>query len=470
MKIVLIKPFIPQNQRTILTLPIGLLYLASYLKKNIPEIKIKILDPDIFLGTFEEFVKSIILEKPDIIGVSVFSHTINETNKIIAALKDRLQNVKILMGGSHLNAVRSNALMQMPLADYGFYGEGEKGLLQFYTQSLIGDISLKDIRGLIYKEGSKILVNANEYTKELDEFDPIDYSLIDIKTYFQHGSPMGIFRKGNNVAQIITTRGCPFNCTFCASPVNMGKKVRKRSTQNIISEIETLVSLGADEIHIMDDNFTFNRDHVIDLCKEIVDRKIKIHISMPNGVRLDRLDMEMVSWMKSAGWYHLGFGIEVGSDQSLKIIKKGIVMALIKEKILMVKKAGLTTAGFFILGFPHDTLKSLNETINVPDKLGLDMASFGNFTPLPGTELFDDLVKKGEISPDYLPSFAFGKATYAPKGISFEQLSKIQNNAVLKYYIHPKRIMLILSRLKLRDIVFVFRRLYHLFLRPAINT
>ncbi len=220
----------------------------------------------------------------------------------------------------------------------------------------------------------------------------------------------------------------------------------------------------------MDDNFTFNRDHVIKLCKEIVDQKIKIHISMPNGVRLDRLDIEMVDWMKTAGWYHIGFGVEVGSDQALKIIKKGINMALIKEKVLMVKKAGLTTTGFFILGFPHDTLKSLNETINIPDKLGLNMASYGNFTPLPGTELFNDLVAKGEISPDYLPSFASGKVTYAPKGISFEQLRKLQNAAVLRYYMHPKRIRLILSRLKFRDIIFVFRRLYNLFLRPAVNT
>lgn len=467
MRVLLTQPFLPKRQRTIVTIPLGLLYLASYLKKK-SGIRAKILDPNLEEGSFYDFINGIAECCPEVIGISTYSHLLGPTTVLIEALKKRLPKALIIIGGSHINAVKEGALNNFPKADYAIFGEGEKGFCEFCRQlSLDGKLSDPGaVNGLVYRRDSLVESVDNFYTQDIAEFDPLDFNLISLDDYFAIGSPMGLFRRGRNVAQIITTRGCPFLCKFCASPINMGKRIRSRPTENIISEIDKLVKAGADEIHIMDDNFTFNKGHVINLCKEI-HKRFRINLCMPNGVRLDRLDEDMLVWMKKSGWYHLGFGIEAGSDEALEKIGKAITMAKIKEKIDLIKKiGGFTTAGFFILGFPHDTVDSIRKTASTPDKFGLDMASFGNFTPLPGTELFRELVEVGEVSKDFLPSFASGEVTYSPRGITNSQLAKMQRNITLSYWINPKRIKLILSRLVIKDFIYVFRRLYQLILRP----
>lgn len=473
-KIIFTKPFVPVSRRMSLTLPLSALYLASYLKRNSSSRDAEIIDPDLLLKeSFTDFTDLLIKKKPDIICVTVFSHVLAPARKLLKELKRGLPKSVFIIGGSHVNAVKEKSLEHIPETDYAIYGEGEKSLVQFYGQfekeGRIYDFSR--IPGIIYRDKGKICSVSNSYTDNLDEFDPLDYSLINIPDYFRLGSPMGLFRKGNNVAQIITTRGCPFACTFCASPVNMGKKVRKRSADSIVREIETLISYGTDEIHLMDDNFTFSRQHVLELTERLLSKNIKINFCMPNGVRIDKLDQEMLEAMRKAGWYHLGFGIEVGSDEALKKIQKGITLAQIKEKVAIVKKAGFTTAGFFILGFPHDTVNTMKETVVMPDKLGLDMASFGNYTPLPGTQLFNELVKNNEIDKDYQPSFATGEITYCPRGTAKKDLERIQKYAVLKYWLNPKRIKLIASRIKKRDLRYVSRRLFQIIFRqkPAVR-
>jgi magnesium-protoporphyrin IX monomethyl ester (oxidative) cyclase len=469
MKVLLTKPFVPLDQRTTLTLPIGLLYLGSYLRKRCPDTEVLVVDPDIHFDDPSAFLEHLHREAADVVGITVFSQVLDHVRSLVQAIRRRQSACTIVVGGSHVNAIREKSLTEIPEADLAFFGEGEKGF-----SALVGQLAANGrivdptaIPGLVRRVSGGVEATPSKYTNDLDEFDPLDFSLIQIKDYFMKGSPMGLFRRGDHVAQIITTRGCPYPCTFCASPVNMGKPIRKRSTASIVAEIKTLVDLGADEIHIMDDNFTFDARHVIGLCRAIIEQGIKIHIAMPNGVRLDKLDEEMLRWMKRAGCYHMGFGIEVGSDEALKKVRKGITMRLASEKIDLVKRCGMTTAGFFILGFPHDDSASMAETARCPRRLGLHLASFGNFTPLPGTELFQQLINSGEITADYRPSFASGVITYAPKGMSFENLSRIQSRALLGFYLNPAVILMILRRLKVRDYLFVFRRLYNIFRRPA---
>jgi radical SAM superfamily enzyme YgiQ (UPF0313 family) len=190
---------------------------------------------------------------------------------------------------------------------------------------------------------------------------------------------------------------------------------------------------------------------------------------MPNGIRLDTIDEEMLLAMRKAGFYSLGFGIESPSDATLKYIVKQTTIDFIKDKIKLCKKIGFQTVGFFILGFPNETERDLFNTGRFPDQIGLDFASFGNFTPLPGTSLYRELVKKGEITDDFLPSFSSGEVTYSPKGMTKERLKHIQAQIIFFYYLHPKRIIKILRLLKINDIKFVWRRLVLVLFRPKIK-
>lgn len=470
MNVVLTKPWLPRKQRTIVTLPIGSLYVGSYLKRTVPGIDVTICDPDIEEFADEAaFRRYIVSIKPDVVGVTVFSHVVETANRIFSELHRELPATVFVAGGSHVNAVRGRSFDQLIAFNYFIWGEGEIGFSTFCNAVLRDKWETDRIPGLIWRgPDGEVHVQDNTYELNLGRFEPVDYGLIDLKKYFK-GSPMGLFHKGRNVAQIITTRGCPFSCTFCASPLNMGRKVRRRPIDAILAELKTLRVGGVDEVHIMDDNFTFNKEHVLAFCQGVRERGVRFHFALPNGVRPDRLDDEMLAAMKEAGFYHMGFGVEVGSNEALKRIKKNLTMEEIEAKIRMVKRHGMSTAGFFIIGFPFETEADIAQTVLIPDRLGLDLASFGNFTPLPGTELFEELVRAGEITSDYLPSFASGKVTYVPRALSAGRIESLQRRMVLRYWLHLRRISFIVRRLHFADLRYVIRRLFHITIRPELT-
>lgn len=467
MRVALTKPWIPPSQRTIVTLPIGSLYLASYLKRSLPHFDVTIFDPDVSTMNEGDFYGTLASFSPDILGITVFSHVVPVANRMIQEIRRKSPSTVVVIGGPHINAVRQRALIDLPGSNFAVWGEGETAfslLCSRLEKQMNSD--LHDIPGVICHTQDGVALSAdNTYNEDLETYEPVDYNLIRLHDYFR-GSPMGLFHRGHKVAQIITTRGCPFACTFCASPLNMGRKVRVRPMNRVLDELRTLHDQGADELHLMDDNFTFNKQHVLSFCHGVKNRGIHLHFALPNGVRLDRLDDEMLAAMRGAGFYHLGFGIEVGSDASLRRIRKSLTLDTIREKIAMAKKHGFGTTGFFIVGFPFETEADMIKTAFTPDSLGLDLASFGNFTPLPGTEIYADLVASGEIPSDYLPSFASGKATYAPRSIGIKKMEKIHRYVVLHYYLNPKRLRLMIHLLRWSDLRYVFRRLLHIVFRP----
>jgi len=476
MKIILSKPPIPAESVMLLTLPMGLAYLGSYLKKQVPHAEVVLIDSDVEgYHSIDKFISRLKKEKPDILGISVFSHTVLIARELISRVRREFgPGLVIVSGGPHVNALRQDIFRDLPEIDFAITSDGEIGLVEL-VRLLQNDKQKKilaDIHGLIYRENGTICVNPNVYNPNLDDYDFIDYQgIADIRRYFNRGSPMGLFHFRSPVVTIITTRGCPFLCRFCASALNTGRKVRCRSPKNVVQEIKLLVNdFGVKEIHIMDDNFTFNKQHVLEICHGIIENNLDLAIAMPNGVRLDTLDEEMLLAMKKAGFYSLGFGIESASDRTLKYIVKETTMAFIKDKIKLCKKIGFQTVGFFILGFPNERSQDLYDTGRFPDQIGLDFASFGNFTPLPGTSLYRELVKKGEIKNDFLPSFSSGEITFSPKAMTLKELKDIQAGIILRYYLNPKRIIRILKLLKLRDVRFVIRRLFLILFRPKIKT
>ena len=470
MKVLLTKPWTPKQQVMISVLPLGIMYIGSYLKRNMPEIDLVLLDSEIdVFNTEEEFCQYIINLKPDIVGLTLFSFEVPLTKRLISKIKEKLPGTVFVGGGFHINSVPEKAFAQLPQFDYFIHGEGEISFSELCQKIKDPNKSHEDIKGLIYKSNGKVVINEKHYSPDIDIFDPLDYSLITPQKYFT-GSPHGLFHKGKNVLQVLTTRGCPYSCTYCAGPIGMGKKIRKRSTENIIQDILKLKSFGADEIHINDDNFTFNKEHVISLCKRIIELDLKLYFVLPNGIRLDKVDEEMLSYLKKAGFYQIAFGIEVGSDESMKKIKKNpnYSFSNMKDIITMVKKFGITTIGFFLIGLPFDTEKDIEDTRKAASKLGLDLASYGNFVPLPGTELYNNMVTAGEISEDYIPSLVHGIVEYSPKGISKERLTQLHRKIILYYYLNPKRILFIIKTLHLKDLKFVFRRLYQIIFRPKV--
>ena len=248
------------------------------------------------------------------------------------------------------------------------------------------------------------------------------------------------------VAPIITSRGCPHQCTFCASRLVHGNSFRKRSPLSVADEVEYLVrKFGVKEINFFDDTFSEDRMHAIDICREISRRRLGIFWRTTVGLRLDTLDDEMVSVFKESGCYELAFGIESLSAEVLRGAKKPIIRSHISDKVRMVRRHGIETFGYFILGLPGDTERSLRETIKFARDSELDYLSFTHAVPLPGTDIFSNRYKGYDLKGIQWDRFYFyGDHPFDISEVGPSRLKMFYRWAYITSYLKPRRLRLVL--------------------------
>ncbi len=252
------------------------------------------------------------------------------------------------------------------------------------------------------------------------------------------GLPNGVILKKTPFAPVITTRGCPYRCTFCAGFRITGHRIRHRPLELVWEEIDLLVNeFGVKEIHIEDDNFTFNADYAKEFCRMALKRKPGLHFSTPNGVRLDTLDRELLNLMKRAGWYIIHCGVESGSDRVLRSVNKSLSTAVIAEKIALIRSCELPTAGYFILGLPGETREDMEKTIAFAVSSGLDWAQFASFLPIPGSAAGDRWFEEHGYTEKLWQNFHNTRCPAPPKGVTRRELMLLQRRAFMKFYLRP---------------------------------
>jgi radical SAM superfamily enzyme YgiQ (UPF0313 family) len=321
--------------------------------------------------------------------------------------------------------------------DFAFSGEAELGLpkLLRYIESPDKD-KIYSIEGLIYRQQKQIIENKRGCVSNLDDISFPSWDLIDPRTY--PAAPHGSFSKSLPIAPIITSRGCPFQCTYCGVAVNSGRLFRTRSVNNIIEEIKHLQkSFGIKEFHIEDDNFTLVKSQVIEFCERLKEENISIDWACTNGIRLDTLDKELLLNMESAGCYSFSVGIESGSPRIIKDMKRGETLETMIEKINLVSSVTrIRMTGFFMMGYPDETNEDMMKTIELALKLPLQRAQFSNFLPLSGTEIYNRLIKNKELSPDSIQwdLYQNNRIVYLPKGISEKELRNLMRKAFARFY------------------------------------
>tara|TARA_B100001964_G_C14081679_1_gene530573 strand:+ start:124 stop:843 length:720 start_codon:yes stop_codon:yes gene_type:complete len=205
---------------------------------------------------------------------------------------------------------------------------------------------------------------------------------------------------------------------------------------------------GVREYHIIDDMFNFHKNRVFEFCQGIRDRNLDINYTFPNGLRLNQLDKEMLQMMKDTGAYAFTVGIESGSQRILDSMKKGLTLELIEEKINLINSAGLEPNGFFIIGYPDETVDDIKSTIRFAKRLKLRRAHFSNFLPLPGTEATRKLIENKEIERPDWGSLFYSKVSYVPKGITRSQLKQLQRRAFLEFHLRPHILFRMLLEIK----------------------
>ncbi len=375
--------------------------------------------------------------EPDLVGVLLFSKDLRIVRSLLRAVRAAIPGVKTCVGGPHPSAVPAETMEYFgEVLDFAFAGEAETGLPMLMDRLASGGGGCSDVPGLVYHADGAVALNPRVFEEDLDAL-AVAWDLFPPASYPR--APHGAYYRQFPVAPIVTSRGCPFQCTFCAAQCVSGRKVRRRSVENVVSEIERLRDrYGVREIHIEDDNFTGKKEYVLDFCEALRHRVPGISWTCPNGVRVDTLDREMLAAMKSSGLYFLSIGVESGSDRILKTMKKSLTVARIEEKVRLVREAGIEVSGFFMLGFPGETPTEMEETVRFALRLPLSRASFANFQPFPGCEEFARLRERGDLPVDW-GSFepTLQSTTFAPAGTTAQALRTLRKRALWRFYGRP---------------------------------
>ncbi|MEK6983796.1 MAG: radical SAM protein [Nanoarchaeota archaeon] len=357
--------------------PMGIIYIATYAKKM--GLSVKFIDSLIEGGTKEEIVASILNEHPKIVCFSTMTCQIHTALKLATEIKETNKNIKIVFGGSHISSTKEELFHFTKDVDYLMYGEAEKSFYELYNSK--SDEDLSKISGLIYRAGDTIKINPNAPIQDLDELPFPDLGLTKLYAY------NGYYVKTLPVATIMGTRGCPFRCTFCDQFATMGREFRFRSPKNIVDEIEfNHNTFSVRDFVFKDSTFTCKKEWVYDICKEIINRGIKINWSC--NTRVSMVDASLLKAMKDAGCYMIAFGIEAGAQHVLNLMKKGTTVQQAYTATRLCKEAGIEATGYFMIGNPGESEEDALKTIQLSKEIDLDYATFGVTIAYPNTEIY----------------------------------------------------------------------------------
>jgi len=382
---------------------LGVAYLSAVLKKN--NFAVRIVDMRLPANDYNTLLAQIDQFEPDLIGITIYSYGYRIAYDLVDSTKAQ-RSCLIVLGGPHVSAVRSEVLIDTK-ADYAIKGEAEYSLLELCNHLANQNSDYEKIKGLIWR--SKDGVEENEdrpymNQKELDELPFPDYEEFELRSY-------SCFE--DKYLQIITSRGCPYRCVFCSARLSMGRTFRPRSAGNVVQELEYWYAKGWRKFELNDDCFSVDFKRAKKICDLIIDKNLQIEYLCANGLRVDRIDRELLQKMKNSGCVFISFGVESGNEQVLRAIKKGITIKQVEEAVRIANEVGIPNAGTFIIGHPEEDFEKAMDTIQVAKSIPFGHVAFCNLVPYPGSELFDWVKRrKAFIYPPevYLNQISYGEA------------------------------------------------------------
>lgn len=463
MKILLLQPNFDSH---IVHPPLGLGYLASSLRQY--GYRPFLYDGTLKNASLDDFASAVEKIKPDLIGISVLTRGHGKAKEMIRILKKKFPKITIVIGGTQVTAAPKEVILDLG-ADFGVIGEGEVTLLELVKELEKTKNNFRKINGLAYKTAfGKFKINApRELISNLDDLPFPAWDLMPPKEY--RIAPILEPARGSPIAPIMTSRGCPFNCTFCASNVIWKRRIRFRSVENVIAEIKMLKEkFGIKEFHFCDDNFTMDIKRAERICDALIKEKINLPWQCPNGVRIDRLTIPLLKKMKRAGCYSVGLGIESGNRRILKKINKQLDLKIIPNVLKNLKRIGIESYGFFILGLPGETKKTAQETIDFALKYPFDRVWFNIFTPYPGSPSFSDWIGERKFNEIDWDKHDCSTAVMAENDLTAKDIENLQRKATRKFYLRPKTLFKIISSLGPREITtLLMSRFFSKFSKPV---
>ncbi|OGR84514.1 MAG: hypothetical protein A2901_02790 [Elusimicrobia bacterium RIFCSPLOWO2_01_FULL_54_10] len=419
--------------------PLGLLYVASYLMSNgYPDVTVR--DADATGTPASEVLKEIAADPPDLVAIPAFTNAFFDVHEIAKGIKKINPKAHICIAGPHVKLFRSQTLA-LPEIDSTISGDGEVPFLRL-VDYVSGKVQDPHFPGLSVKTPEGLVESTESYSMENMDALPFPVrTAVDITRYHS------IVSSHKFMTTMISMRGCPHQCTFCA----IDRNVKMRSAENVVQEMVEIAKLGIHEIHFVDETLNLSRQRLISICKGIIASGIKVEFSI--RCRVKPFDDEMMRLLKEAGCMRIFFGIESGSQRILDKMKKHITLKDIQETINLVQKYKLEWVGFFLFAFPGETYEEARQTIEFAKKLNPNFAQFTVFTPVPGAPLYEEAMKDKSYKPEVYNDFTANPTKgdeYAwwETSLTKEQINGIIEDAYREFYFRPSYILRSLMTVK----------------------
>lgn len=418
---------------------LGLLFLATTLRNK--GYNVTLLDCPKHRMSFADFKKYLASDDFNIVGLRCYSRDHNYVKHHLKIVRRVLPLALTLVGGPHPSALPEFVLDSMPDLDFAWKAEAEQGLpkllslFEEYGRDIPENL-LGFIPGLVWRSAAqqKTVVNSPAFTADLDACGIPDWDLMKPSDY-----PGFIYEEH---CPLLTTRGCPYPCTYCNTPGLSGKKLRHRSIKNVIEELTMLKNrYGISRFSVADDEFTLDQSYAGQFCDDLIKADLKLRWDCPIGVRLDSLNPELLQKMQRSGCECIAVGIESGSERIQKLIQKGVTVEKIKQQAFMVaQNSRIKMIGYFMLGFWDETEDEVIQTIDFAAALPLYRAHFNIVIPVPGTGLFNEMLRKQKIAIEDInwDDCTGDKVSFERDKISSKRLLQLHRLAYLRFYGRPR--------------------------------
>ncbi len=420
-------------------IPLGLGYLASVLRERGHQV-----------GIYDSAVEDESLEdvvsrgRYQVLGITAVTPLIVDAWNV-AKVGKRLGMITVL-GGPHLTLLPEESISpEHPEVDYVIKGEAEESIVEF-VDALEGRLPMELVHGLYWRRNGELVINAP--ARLVPNLDAIPYPAHDLYkiTRYTNLNPLtdGLDKKARAYT-IMTSRGCPYKCTYCSKPIT-GDTWRPRSVENVIGEWRWLVKdLKATEIGMTDDIWNLKLDRAKELCRALIREGLNtVPWATVHGMKVNHTDPELFQLMKQAGCKRVGFGVESGDPAILRnSIRKAQSLDQVRDAFRWAREAGLQTMGFFIYGMPQETEETMEKTTRFALELDPDLAHFMLATPYPGTEMYDVIHKYGNIFANEWADYAIqsDKARFTMPDYDPDMVVRKWKEAYRRFYLYrPKRV------------------------------
>ena len=424
--------------------PLGLGYIASYLR-TYGHHNVEMYEPEAQGLSYNDIAAIIKRFMPDVIGITCSTPNFLRAVEL-ARLCKKYADAKVVIGGVHVSALPEFIMEEYSdCIDCIVVGEGEKTMLEL-VNAYQNNSALNDINGIVYKRDNQVVRNENRpYMEDLDAipFPARDLIPQDIFAPNMHNAR---YRK---CSTILTSRGCPFNCSFCAARIVSGKKYRMHSAEYVLEEMQMLKKkYEVRQLIITDDTFTLNHARLEKICKGMIDKKFGLAWFCFSQVTT--VDKDILALMKKAGCYSIGFGIESADEAILQKMGKPIAPAKAKETVKIANSLGIKTQAFYILGSPGETKEQMLNTVKFSREVGSTLAFYNMLVPFPGTKEFDYFLGSTPLKDiDWEKFVAIGEDCVLKKSeVPAEEIEKIIAMANRQYYTRPGRILDLLRHIR----------------------